>query len=55
MKERELQLEIEDLDERVAPSAIRHPVSAGATPEPSGGGRRQPAAERSRATATLTD
>ena len=55
MKERELQLEIEDLEERVAPSAIGNPVPAGATPQPSGGGRRQPAAERSRATATLTD
>jgi len=34
----ELQLDIEELEERIAPSAIGNPVPAGSNPQPSGGG-----------------
>jgi hypothetical protein len=34
----DLRLEVEELEERIAPSAIGNPVPAGANPQPSGGG-----------------
>ena len=34
----DLQLDIEELEERIAPSAIGNPVPAGSNPQPSGGG-----------------
>ena len=34
----ELELDIEELEERIAPSAIGNPVPAGKNPQPSGGG-----------------
>ena len=35
---KELRLDVEELEERIAPSAIGNPVPAGAKPQPSGGG-----------------
>ena len=34
---KEIELEIEELEERIAPSAIGNPVPAGANPQPSVG------------------
>ena len=35
---RDLKLDIEELEERIAPSAVGNPVPAGSNPQPSGNG-----------------